>query len=53
MGNKEYPEELRKLQVQLRKLQDWLNATGQRIIVVFEGRDVAGKGGTIRAGMMK
>ncbi len=49
MGNKEYAKELRKLQVQLCKLQDWVKVTGQRIIVVFEGRDGAGKGGTIRA----
>ena len=49
MGNKEYTEEVRKLQVQLCKLQDWVKVTGQRIIVVFEGRDGAGKGGTIRA----
>ena len=49
MHNKEYAEEMRKLQVQLCKLQNWVKATGQRIIVVFEGRDGAGKGGTIRA----
>ncbi len=49
MGNKEYAKELRKLQVELCKLQDWVKAKGQRIIVVFEGRDGAGKGGTIRA----
>ena len=49
MKNKEYIKELRKLQVELCKLQDWVKHTGQRIIVVFEGRDGAGKGGTIRA----
>jgi polyphosphate kinase len=49
MGNKEYLQEMRKLQVELCRLQDWVKATGQRIIVLFEGRDGAGKGGTIRA----
>ena len=42
-------KELRKLQVELCRLQDWVKATGKRIVVVFEGRDGAGKGGTIRA----
>jgi polyphosphate kinase 2 len=46
---KEYENELRKLQTELCLLQDWIKATGERIIVVFEGRDAAGKGGTIRA----
>jgi len=49
MTNKEYAAEMRKLQVELCRLQDWVKSTGQRIIVVFEGRDGAGKGGTIRA----
>jgi polyphosphate kinase 2 len=49
MGNKEYTKELRKLQVELCKLQAWVKAKGKRVIVVFEGRDAAGKGGTIRA----
>lgn len=49
MSNKEYATEMRKLQVELCRLQDWVKSTGQRIIVVFEGRDGAGKGGTIRA----
>ena len=49
MSNKEYTKKLRKLQVELCRLQDWVKETGQRIIVVFEGRDGAGKGGTIRA----
>src|SRR6478752_1631772 len=49
MGNKEYEKELHKLQVQLCKLQDWVKHAGQRIILVFEGRDGAGKGGTIKA----
>lgn len=46
---KEYEKELRELQTELCSLQDWIRATGERIIVVFEGRDAAGKGGTIRA----
>jgi polyphosphate kinase len=49
LKRKEYEKELRKLQSQLCDLQDWVKSTGQRIIVVFEGRDAAGKGGTIRA----
>jgi polyphosphate kinase 2 len=49
MSNKEYLTELRKLQVELCRLQDWVTTTGQRIIVLFEGRDGAGKGGTIKA----
>src|SRR3954466_6438488 len=49
MGNKEYEKELRKLQVQLCKLQDWVKYKGLRVILVFEGRDGAGKGGTIKA----
>src|SRR4051794_10676403 len=46
---KEYEKELRRLQTELCSLQDWVKATGERIIVIFEGRDAAGKGGTIRA----
>jgi polyphosphate kinase 2 (PPK2 family) len=39
MGNKQYMAELRKLQVELCKLQDWVKHKGLRVIVVFEGRD--------------
>ncbi|HUL79279.1 MAG TPA: polyphosphate kinase 2 [Vicinamibacteria bacterium] len=46
---KAYEKELRRLQAELCQLQEWVKATGQRIIVVFEGRDAAGKGGTIKA----
>ena len=46
---KEYIAELRKLQTELCHLQEWVKNTGQRVIVVFEGRDAAGKGGTIKA----
>ena len=49
MKRKAYEKELHKLQVELCHLQDWVKATGARVIVVFEGRDAAGKGGTIKA----
>jgi polyphosphate kinase 2 len=49
LTRKEYEDELRKLQVELCKLQEWVKREGLRIIVVFEGRDAAGKGGTIKA----
>jgi polyphosphate kinase 2 len=47
MGRKEFEKELAKLQVELTRLQTWVQATRARIIVVFEGRDTAGKGGVI------
>lgn len=43
-----YEAELAKLEVELAKFQSWVLATGQRIVVLFEGRDAAGKGGTIK-----
>ena len=46
---KDYEKALRELQGELCAVQDWVKQTGERIIVVFEGRDAAGKGGTIRA----
>jgi polyphosphate kinase len=49
MKRKEYERELQKLQVELSHLQEWVKARGARIIIVFEGRDAAGKGGTIKA----
>jgi polyphosphate kinase 2 len=49
MSNKEYLKELRKLQGKLCELQDWVKHKGLRVIVIFEGRDAAGKGGTIKA----
>jgi polyphosphate kinase 2 len=49
MKRKDYEKELRKLQVELCKLQDWVKHRGLRVIVVMEGRDGAGKGGTIKA----
>src|SRR3982074_147781 len=45
---KAYEKELRKLQEELCYLQDWIKASGERVIVVLEGRDAAGKGGTIK-----
>src|SRR6201989_3583850 len=49
MKRKLYENELRKLHVQLCCLQEWVKAKNLRIIIVFEGRDAAGKGGTIKA----
>src|SRR5262249_43724179 len=49
MKRKAYEKELHKLQVELCHLQDWVKQTGARIIILFEGRDAAGKGGTIKA----
>jgi polyphosphate kinase len=49
LKNKVYIQELRKLQTELCELQAWVKHKGLRVIVVFEGRDGAGKGGTIKA----
>jgi polyphosphate kinase 2 len=49
MKQKDYENELRRLQAELCRLQEWVKHKGLRVIVVFEGRDGAGKGGTIRA----
>jgi len=49
MKGKAFDKHLRKLQVELCRLQDWVKAEGARIIIIFEGRDAAGKGGTIKA----
>ena len=43
-----YERELFRLQAELVELQEWVRAEGARIVVVFEGRDAAGKGGTIK-----
>jgi polyphosphate kinase 2 len=48
LGRREYEIEKRRLQIELLKLQGWVKDTGQRVVVVFEGRDAAGKGGTIK-----
>jgi polyphosphate kinase 2 len=49
MKNKDYLRELRRLHGELVALQEWVKASGAKICVVFEGRDTAGKGGTIKA----
>jgi len=49
LKRKEYEKQLLELQGELCALQEWVKATGQRIMIVFEGRDAAGKGGTIKA----
>jgi len=49
LKRKQYEKELRRLQGELCRLQDWVKYKGLRVIVIFEGRDAAGKGGTIRA----
>jgi polyphosphate kinase 2 len=46
--NKVYERELAKLQVELVKLQEWIKHKGLKVVVIFEGRDTAGKGGTIK-----
>ena len=48
LTRKEYEKELRKLQIELCQLQRWVKHKGLRIIVIFEGRDAAGKGGRSR-----
>ncbi len=49
LKRKDYENALRRLQAELCKLQQWVRYKGLRVIVVFEGRDAAGKGGTIKA----
>lgn len=49
LERKKYEKKLRELQAELCKLQDWIKHKGLRVIIIFEGRDGAGKGGTIRA----
>ncbi len=48
ISNKAYEAELVRLQIELVKLQEWVKHTGHRVAIVFEGRDAAGKGGTIK-----
>jgi polyphosphate kinase len=48
LSRKNYEKQKYRLQVELLKLQAWVKDTGQRVIIVFEGRDAAGKGGTIK-----
>src|SRR6202008_1337909 len=49
LKRKEYEQKLRKLHIELVKLQEWVKREGKRVCVVFEGRDGAGKGGVIKA----
>src|SRR6516225_127109 len=49
MKNKAYERELRRLHGELVAMQEWVKRTGAKICVIFEGRDTAGKGGTIKA----
>jgi len=48
MRRRDYETEKKKLQIELLKVQSWVKDTGQRIVILFEGRDAAGKGGTIK-----
>jgi len=48
MSRKNYERQKYRLQVELLKLQAWVKETGQRVVIIFEGRDAAGKGGTIK-----
>lgn len=48
MGVLEYEREKHELQIELLKMQNWVKDTNQRIVIIFEGRDAAGKGGTIK-----
>ena len=49
LGRKEYEKELARLHVELVKMQQWVQHKGLKVCIVFEGRDGAGKGGTIKA----
>jgi polyphosphate kinase 2 len=48
LRRREYEAEKKKLQIELLKVQSWVKETGQRVVILFEGRDAAGKGGTIK-----
>jgi polyphosphate kinase 2 len=48
LGKKQYDAELSRLQTEMVAMQEWIRATGHRLVVIMEGRDTAGKGGTIR-----
>ena len=48
ISNKEYDKELANLQIELVKLQEWIREKGLKVVVIFEGRDAAGKGGVIK-----
>jgi polyphosphate kinase 2 len=48
ISRKEYEDRKKELQIELLKVQNWVRETGQKIVILFEGRDAAGKGGTIK-----
>ena len=48
LDKKVYEKELRRLQIELVKLQEWVKDKGLRVVAIFEGRDAAGKGGVIK-----
>lgn len=48
LDREEYDRDKRLLQIELLKLQDWIKESGERLVILFEGRDAAGKGGTIK-----
>lgn len=48
LSKKQYEKELRRLQIELVKLQEWVKFNGLKVVVIFEGRDAAGKGGVIK-----
>ncbi len=48
LSTRTYEQEMKQLQIELLKAQNWVKETGQKIIIIFEGRDAAGKGGTIK-----
>jgi polyphosphate kinase 2 len=48
IGKREYNRELLRLQIEMIKLQEWVKHTGDRVVIIFEGRDAAGKGGVIK-----
>ena len=49
LTTKQYEKQMRRLQGELVSMQEWVKATGAKVCIVFEGRDTAGKGGTIKA----
>src|SRR5579863_455301 len=49
LSNKEYEHELRPLHGELVAMQEWVKSSGAKVCILFEGRDTAGKGGTIKA----
>ena len=53
MKHKEYDRKKKELQVELLKMQRWVQDTGQKVVILFEGRDAAGKGGTIKRFLME